>query len=161
MKRSLKRAGACVLAGMLVFTAVDAQAWYGDGKKSHKRAEKMERFAEELGLSDQQKEAIEANKKAAEENAAIIKQDLYASKQALSEELKKPEIDPAAVNKAALGIKDAQGKFVDARVESFLAMKEVLTEEQFRKMIEMKDSWSGKKGKRSRDRAKKKGNDKI
>ena len=74
----------------------------------------------------------------------------------MREELKKSEVDQAAVAKAARGIKDAQAKFVDARVESFLAMKEVLTEEQFHKMIEMKDSWSGKKGKGSRDRSNKK-----
>jgi Spy/CpxP family protein refolding chaperone len=79
----------------------------------------------------------------------------------LSEELKKPEIDNAAVNRAVSGIKDAQGKFVDARVESFLSMKEVLTEEQFQKMIEIKDRWIEKKGTRSRDRSKKKGYDKI
>ena len=154
MKRSSKMAVTCVVAGMFMLMSLDANAWYGSGEKREKRGDGAERFAEELGLTPEQKEVLKAGKEEARAKHEAIIKNLDAARETLRTELSKPEVDKAALDKAVSEIKAAEGELVDARVNGFLSMKEVLTAEQFQKMSEMKGKRGDKRGKRPGKRMK-------
>ena len=154
MVRSSKMAVTCIVAGMFMLMSIDANAWYGSGEKRERRGDGAERFAEELGLTPEQKETLKAGKEEAKANHEAIRKNLDMAREALREELGKTEVDKAALDKAVSDIKAAEGELVDSRVNSFLSMKEVLTAEQFQKMSEMKGKRGDKRGKRPGKRMK-------
>jgi len=143
----------CVVLGAFVFMVAPARAEYGKEERGKKHPEMMEKYTQELGLTAEQKEALTASREAAKAQKETIGENLKAAREALKAELKKSDVDQAALNKAVADIKAAQGEIVDARVQSFLSMKGILTDEQFQKMSEMKkgcgkDGKKGPKGKR-------------
>jgi Spy/CpxP family protein refolding chaperone len=150
MARITKRLLACAVVGVLVFTSVSSGAWDKKGDKGQRSSERMEKWAEELGLSAEQKEALKEARDSSKTEKDLIWTRLKTAREDLNKELKKPETDQAAVEKAVLEIKKAQGDLVDYRVKSFLSMKGVLTEEQFQKMAEIKERRGDRKNERKR-----------
>ena len=144
MKSFVRRSAIGCFMLVFVLNGSQAMAWRGHGEGSKEKwEEKREIFARELGLSQEQKDELSARKEAARVEREAAREEMKAAEGALREALKMPETDIALVNSAALRVKTAQGVQVDQRVQSFLSMKEVLTPEQFRKMLEMKVSTNG------------------
>lgn len=148
MVKLLKKTLTCVVAGVVILTSIDAFAGCKDGETG-------ENCAQELGLTTEQKDALKENKDTTTASKTAIRGDLKEARGALREELKKPDPDSAVLDKAVSDIKTAQGDLVDARVESFLAMKEIVTDEQFQKMSEMKKKQEKKRKKELKHRKKK------
>lgn len=148
MNRLLKGIFVSSVIGAFVLISAGVQAQDGAADRKEKREEMREKWAEELGLTAEQKEALKQSNEAAKAGREATRGNLKAARTALMEELKKTEIDQAALDKAVLDVKEAEGDIVDSRVKSFLSMKEILTAEQFQKMSEMRDKWIEKKGER-------------
>ena len=155
MKNSIRRtviysvAAAMLVAAPCVF-AQPMRGYDGEGKGGEKRTARREKFAEELGLTPEQREAIKAQKEESKTKIKEVQEELRTSRKALHEELKKPETDRTAIDNIVYRMKEAQGELIDQRVNRFLAMKKILTPEQFHKMGEMKEAkkkeWGEKKG---------------
>ncbi|HPN72622.1 MAG TPA: periplasmic heavy metal sensor [Candidatus Omnitrophota bacterium] len=146
MKRFLFGVLSAVMIGSLFIVPATARAGEDVEGRSEKREEMREKWASELGLTAEQKEALKQSKESSKAERDAVRDNLKNARKALMEELKKPVTDKAALDKAVSDVKKAEGDAVDARVKGFLAMKEVLTAEQFQKMSEMKDKWRAEKG---------------
>ncbi len=128
---------------------------FGGGGGQH-----MERMMEELGLSEDQQQKLEANREA----QIVIGKKLFkgfAEKQKeLAEELEKESTNRSAINALAAHLKDIQGQMIDHRIDSVLAVKEILTPEQFQKFSKgvksMRDERRGMKKKDRKEKRKKK-----
>jgi len=142
----LTAALAVAFAFSFALPAYGYSGWDGEGR----REERKEQFAEELGLTQQQKEAMEAQKEASRAERRELYSEMKASRRALADELKKPETDRAAIDRIAADIKNVQGRITDHRIESFLATKEILTPEQFEKMAELNENRKNKHFKRGK-----------
>jgi len=89
----------------------------------------------QLNLTDDQKKQLEANKK---QHRAIMKsahQEMRTEKQALQEELMKPQLDMPKINKLHDQIKAAQSQIEDNKLSSILAVRAILSPEQFSKFV--------------------------
>jgi Spy/CpxP family protein refolding chaperone len=157
MKNGIKRTVICSVAAAMLLAAprVFARPSYaheGGGEGRGERAAGREKFAEELGLTQEQKDAMKAQREQSRAKMKETREKLRDSQKALHEELQKPETDSAAIDNIVYRIKEAQGELIDQRVESFLSMKKILTPEQFQKMGGLgetrKKEWMEKKGRK-------------
>ena len=77
-------------------------------------------------------------------------------KEELREELMKPSSDRNRIDGIVGKMKELQGKEIYSRVDHFLAVKEILTEEQFQKFLDLHEKRHGKKhGKKGEKRGRK------
>lgn len=121
-----------------------------EGQMIQEKREEMKRMqkrmAEELGLSVDQQEKLEANRV---NNRKINKEQRDAMK-ALHEQLKteveKVDIDMAKVYKIHQQIKALDNQIADARLEGMLEVRQILTPEQFKKFQEKAGKRRGKRG---------------
>jgi Spy/CpxP family protein refolding chaperone len=105
-----------------------------------------EEFMARLGLSEEQKKQLEENRQknmsARKELVSVIRAD----KEALNEELLKPELDMARINAIHAEMKTAQARIADQRLDSILEVRKILTAEQFRQFVaEMKEKRGARK----------------
>ncbi len=104
-----------------------------------KRREKMEKNIEaiynQLNLSEPQKKQLEENKLHSREKRKTLYEKMRSYKQALNQEIMKPQLDMAKIDEIQSSIKTLQAQMVDDRLESILAVRKILTAEQFTQFI--------------------------
>lgn len=104
------------------------------------RSERFNRIAEELELSRDQAETLRLQK----EKKRAERKELYNRRKTLRaelrEELKKIDSDSEAIEAIVDQINRIQARITRHRVETFLEIKEILTFEQFQKMIDLKEN---------------------
>ncbi|MDP8298735.1 MAG: Spy/CpxP family protein refolding chaperone [Candidatus Tantalella remota] len=156
MKGKMKMMAACVVAASLALSAPAALSQPdrgpryeedGEGRKGGRGGGFKETF-NKLNLTPEQQEPMKVNREKNREQMKSTKDALRTERQVLRQELQNLETDKAAIDRTVLSMKELQGKMIDQRVEGFLAMKEILTPEQFQKLGERKDA--RKKGEKSR-----------
>jgi Spy/CpxP family protein refolding chaperone len=108
---------------------------------------KMDNIIEELGLSPEQKEAILEHKKSHRQEMEETHKAMREKHDALKAELEKEELDQARIKALVAEIKELEGSMVDARVEGILAIRKILTLEQFKIFQEKTKSLHKKRGK--------------
>ena len=126
--------------------AVEAKAVEAKAEECKAYEKEKGDFAKELGLTPEQQELLKKHREETKEAKKQLYQEMKANKTALHDELKKPAPDKAAIQSVVAGMKELEGKQIDSRVESFLKMKEILTPEQFAKMMEMGEKRHHEKG---------------
>ncbi len=101
---------------------------FGGGGGQH-----MERMMEELDLTEDQQQKLEANREAQIVNGKKLFKGFAEKQKELADELEKESTNRSAINALAGDLKDIQGQMIDHRIDSVLAVKEILTPEQFQK----------------------------
>jgi len=96
--------------------------------------EKFEKIIQELDLSPEQQELINKQRAGHREKRRQTFQTLRTKRLELKQELEKQDVDKKKIDSLVSEIKPLLGKLLDLRVESILAMKEILTPEQFEKL---------------------------
>ncbi len=96
------------------------------------------RVKEKLGLGDQQAEEILASLKAMRQDARADFQALCEARQDLRALLEKQDSDPAAVKAAGERVKAIQGKLLDRRLDTYVALRGKLTPDQWAKWVELR-----------------------
>ena len=131
-------AGTCMVALMLTATT----AFAGDGEGAHKefRKQRIAKMYEKLELSQEQKEQLEAHRKAQKEEFKEVFQELKSNKDALAEELEKKNMDKDKVQQIHAKIKMLNAKKEDLRLEGIMQVREILTDEQFSEFMKLKES---------------------
>jgi Spy/CpxP family protein refolding chaperone len=89
------------------------------------------RLQQKIGLTDQQVTDIRALLDARRTAARADVQSLIAARRDLRKQLDQPTFDPDAIQATATKIKDLQGKLLDARLQTQLALRAKLTPEQW------------------------------
>ncbi|MEE8359709.1 MAG: periplasmic heavy metal sensor [Candidatus Omnitrophota bacterium] len=102
-----------------------------------------------LGLTEEQEEALREQRKGHREKVRSLMEALKEKKAQLRTELEKEEIDKEKIDSLINEIKPLLGNQIELRVEGALAMREILTPEQYKKFQEFakkkhKQGWRGK-----------------
>ena len=134
---------AVFLISLLVFTAgytfaicpdcKDGQPCPKCAKMEEKRFDKM---AKELNLTDTQKQQVKTHKEKHWTAMKDIFKQLKEKREALLQELQKPDSDKTKIDALKNDLKELNAKRIDAMVEAVSEMKQILTPEQRKIMNE-------------------------
>jgi Spy/CpxP family protein refolding chaperone len=105
----------------------------------------LERMKERLGLSAEQAQQLRALFQSRRGQVQETIKRLCEARVEFQQVLRQAETDAAALRGAADRLKSAQGAMLDQRVETSLAVKGVLTAEQWTKWQELRRHW-GRRG---------------
>jgi Spy/CpxP family protein refolding chaperone len=105
----------------------------------------MADLADELNLSEKQKEELKAKKQEHREAMKKLHEALREKKIELREELEKPDSNKKRIAFLASETKELMGKLVDINIKNILGVKEVLTPEQFEKFMDMHEAMTKKR----------------
>lgn len=131
MKATMQKLyGTLFLSAALLIPAF-AQDSASAGKPTADSASRYEEAVNRLNLSAEQKEKIKALRQTQKQQMMELRQSLKEARAKLKEHLDNPEATRESVAPLADNIKNILAKMVDQRVEGILAVKSVLTPEQF------------------------------
>lgn len=119
-----------VVLGVLVLVFSFAYA-------EHPRRDRGEK-ADELGLTDEQMEDMREIRYNFEKTQIGLRAELKTSRLELRHLMMDEQPNQGEINKLVDKIADSQKKLLKQRVDKKLAMKEILTPEQFKKFIKMR-----------------------
>jgi len=109
-----------------------------------------ERVKQKLGLSDQQADQIRGILQSWQSETRADMQALCEARVELGQLLASQGSDPAALKAVAERVKAVQGRLVDRRIETAIALKAQLTDEQWAKWVELRKAmgqrWMGRRG---------------
>lgn len=91
----------------------------------------------QLNLTDVQKQQLEANKQEHRSKMENARQAMKTNRQELQEELMKPQLDMPKINAIHGQIKALQAQMEDVKLSSILAVRAILTPEQFSKFVNL------------------------
>ena len=91
-----------------------------------------------LALTPGQKEQIEKQRSMNMQNWNKLREEFGAKRLELKQELEKTKVDMNRIHAIIAEMKTLQGEQLELRVNNILAMKQILTPEQFRKLQEKK-----------------------
>ena len=115
---------------------------------------RMDEIIEELGISPEQKEKLEAQRKKHMEELKALRAKSRKKRNELRDVIKSKDVNMEEIKRLKKELLDLHAKDIDQKVEATLFMKEVLTEEQFNNLSE-KIETRRKNRKKRRDRIKK------
>jgi len=98
----------------------------------------LQRAKERLGLSDQQAEQIRAIVQARRDEVRADIRTMHQALADLRQLLQQQNSDPAALRAPAERVKVIQGKLLDRRLETAIAIRSQLTAEQWAKWVELR-----------------------
>ena len=135
MKGRIEKSLLLVVATVFLFTSI-VYAYHGD-KKYPKRDSKecrFEKLSEELGLTPEQQAQLEEQREAFKDKRKVLMEKMRAKNKALKEELEKPKVNRDKADKSISDIQALTGEKLRSRVDKIIAMKDILTPEQFEKL---------------------------
>jgi Spy/CpxP family protein refolding chaperone len=118
----------------------------GDGETA--RGGRLARLQEQLGLSEQQSSRLREIREGQQRDAIRHRADLQVARLDLRRLMESPTLDRKAVDAKVKEVSDLQAASFRARVDTMLAMREVLTPEQMKKWQELR----AERGMSGRDR---------
>ena len=127
--------GACLL---MALPRAYAQSIVADGApaKGH-YGQRIQEIYNQLNLTGDQKRQLEANKQQHRARMEAVHQEMKTDKEALKEELMKASLDMPKITKLHNQIKAALSQMEDDKLSSILAVRTILTPEQFAKFVNL------------------------
>ena len=126
--------GSLIFLAMPLALALNANAPEGPSPVGHS-GQRIQEIYSQLNLSDSQKKLLEANKQQHREKVKSLHQEMKIEKEALHGELMKSQLDMLKINGLHGQIKALQSQMEDVRLGSILAVRTILTPEQFSKFV--------------------------
>ncbi len=126
--------GAYLFVAISLAQAQNAPGSEGQSQKWHPEQRAQEMFSQ-LNLTEDQKKQLEANKQQHRTKMESTHQQMKADRDALRAELMKPQLDMAKVNQIHDQIKSLQSQMEDDKLSSILAVRSILTPEQYLKFV--------------------------
>jgi len=99
------------------------------GKEAH-----FKKMVEELQLTPQQKEALDKDRAEFDAKSKDLRDKAHQARMDLKQELDKPTSDKSRIGALASELKALAGQQIDNRIDQVMALKKILTPEQFDKM---------------------------
>ena len=136
----------------LALPSAQAEFWGHKGKMSEadhekfmeEHRQKKEALFKEIGVSDEQLKQIEARREATMEGKKELMQDYMAKKQALGQALDQPQVNHGEVDRIIGELSALYVAKMRRRVDSIIAIKGILTPEQFQALQAKKQEAHGK-----------------
>lgn len=126
--------GAYLFAALALAQAQIAPSADGNPPKWHP-GQRIQEIYRQLNLTDDQKKQLEANKEHLRTIMETVRQEMKTDREALKVELMKPQLDMAKITQIHGQIKVLQSQMEDNRLSSILAVRAILTPEQYLKFI--------------------------
>ena len=127
--------GACLFAALPLAHAENSGP---DGSTSMGHyGQRIQEIYNQLDLTDDQKKLLEANKQQRRGIMQRTRQEMKAAREAFQAEMMKPQLDMAKINAIHDQIKTLQSQLEDNRLSSILAVRAILTPEQFSKFVNL------------------------
>ena len=108
-----------------------------------------------LNLTSEQQEKLRDNRKKQEEQISRLSNQLKEKRQILQQELKKSSVTKESLAPVITELKSLQAQLIDIRIEGILAVKQLLTPEQFEQFQQIMDErlhkWSRYRNKQIRE----------
>ena len=127
--------------GIYVFIAmplVYAQDRDTDGGSPKWRpGQRIQEIYSQLDLTDIQKKQLEANKQQHRAKMEVARQEMKVNREQLHAELMKAQLDMPKINAIHREIKSLEARMEDDRLNSVLAVRSILTPEQFLKFVNL------------------------
>jgi Spy/CpxP family protein refolding chaperone len=128
--------------GLYIFVALSlahAQATPGPDESSAKwhPGQRIQEIFNQLNLTDDQKKQLEMNKQQHRAKMESSRQAMKTSREAFQQELMKPLLDRPRINEIHQQIKALQSQMEDDKLNSILAVRTILTPEQFQKFVNL------------------------
>jgi protein CpxP len=130
--------GIYMLVALPLAHAQNAPGLDGSSQRMHS-GQRVQEIFKQLNLTDDQKNQLEVNKK---QHRAIMeksREDMKTAKDSLKEELMKPQLDMSKINELHGQIKAILSQTEDSKLSSILAVRAILTPEQFIKFVTLMD----------------------
>ena len=108
----------------------------GPSPKWH-TGQRIQEIYSQLNLTGDQKKQLEANKQQHLAKMESARREIKADKETLKEELMKPRLDTPKINAVHDQIKLLQNQMEDGKLNSILAVRAILTPEQFLKFVNL------------------------
>jgi len=108
----------------------------GSSQKWHS-GQRIQEIYSQLNLTDDQKKQLEANKQQHREKMKSVRQEIKTDKEVFKEELMKPQLDILKINQIHNQVKSLQNQMEDEKLNSILAVRAILTPEQFSKFVNL------------------------
>ncbi len=108
----------------------------GSSQKWHSGQRAQEIYSQ-LNLTDEQKKRLEANKQQHRAKMQSAHQGIKADKEALKGELMKSQLDMPKINQIHDQIKSLQNQMEDEKLNSIIAVRAILTPEQYLKFVNL------------------------
>lgn len=136
MNTKIGRSLAAAVVAAMVFSqsGVYAGEALNTPQDAAKKEARFKKMSEELQLTPQQKEQLTKEKEEFASRSKDLREKIKTARTGLKMELEKPAPDKAKVNSLVTEIKDMVGQQIQNRVDKVMAMKQILTPEQFNKM---------------------------
>jgi Spy/CpxP family protein refolding chaperone len=129
---------------MSVSCAYAEHGWGGKDGNGDRQAH-FNKIAEKLQLTPQQKTELDKQREAFIAKAKDLREKIRSAKTELMQELDKAVPDKAHIETLIAQTKELVGEQMRTKVDKVLAMKQVLTSEQFAKMKEFRQERKGDK----------------
>ncbi len=125
-----------VIFPVLCSANVENSGFDGPSQKWHS-GQRIQEIYSQLNLTDDQKKQLEANKQQHRAKMESTRQEMKTYKEALKEELMKPRLDMPKINQIHDQIKSLQNQMEDGKLNSILAVRAILTPEQYLKFVNL------------------------
>ncbi len=141
-----------IVAVMLLSTNVYSQPQGDSFNRSDEMREKMKAKMQEvfkqLDLSPEQQEQLQTHRKSHRGQGKEFRENMKAKREAIRNELQKEEMNMENVYKTHNELKDLLIQKADHRLEGILAVRKILTAEQFRTFCELRKEMHPRKGRK-------------
>lgn len=128
--------GFCIFTALPLVHAQNAPGPGGSNPTGHYK-QRIQEIYNQLNLTDDQKKQLEANKKQHRAKMESIRHEIKVNKEALRDELMKPQLDMPKVTVLHERIKALQSQMEDIKLSSILTVRTILTPEQFSKFANL------------------------
>jgi periplasmic protein CpxP/Spy len=128
--------GAFLFAAVPLTHAQEAPGTDGAQQVRHS-GQRFQEIYSQLNLTDAQKKQLEANKKQHRVKMENARQEVKTDREALHAELMAPQLDMPKITALHDRIKDLQSQMEDIKLSSVLAVRAILTPEQFTKFVNL------------------------
>ena len=133
----MKKTKLIIIGLAVVFLATSTVYAQMPGHRQKPTDEYRGRMAKELNLTQEQQVKLEANRKAQRQEVDKLLTAINEKQAKLGEELKKPGVTRASVQRLTNEIKTLQAQLIDSRINGILAVKQILSPEQFTRFGQM------------------------
>ena len=99
---------------------------------------------DELKLTPQQEEKLQAMRDSSKREMFSLRNELKTTVWDIQDEFKKDAVDKAKINRLTDKMADIEKRLIKTRTEHMFKLKEILTPEQFKKMISLLEKHKGK-----------------
>lgn len=136
--KTFSRGAIALLLALNAFAPLFAEDAKSDDKNWEARFEARRKEVEDkLNLTPEQRDKLHALKDRQRKESLELRHSLRQERETLRQELQKETLDQAKVKAIHGKIKDLQSQMADHRLDGILAVREILTREQFQKFLDL------------------------